>query len=178
MALRVVSEYFTKMKKFQKMQAYIIYMQFICCIACLVQDALFFAELREIEDVIDRSKIAIGFFSCIYYIFVDIFCIIFNGNSAILIARNQNKKHEKHRKLIKWDYIIFIFEAILWIIYVIMKLLTWNGTTVAVLYFLGLLGPGGIMHYLGTVIFGIVNLFLYIICYTLNGTSWTNEIIE
>ncbi|CAG8536008.1 22252_t:CDS:2 [Rhizophagus irregularis] len=130
MALRVVSEYFTKMKKFQKMQAYIIYMQFICCIACLVQDALFFAELREIEDVIDRSKFAIG------------------------------------------------FEAILWIIYVILKLLTWNGTTVAVLYFLGLLGPGGIMHYLGTVIFGIVNLFLYIICYTLNGTSWTNEIIE
>lgn len=61
---------------------------------------------------------------------------------------------------------------------VILKLSTWDGTSVAVLYFLGLLGPGGIMHYLGTMVFGLVNLSLYIICYTLSGTSWTNEIIE
>lgn len=41
MALRVVSEYFTKMTRYQKMQAYIVYMQFICSIACLVQGTFY-----------------------------------------------------------------------------------------------------------------------------------------
>jgi hypothetical protein len=60
---------------------------------------------------------------------------------------------------------------------VILKFASWDGKTVAVLYFLGLMSPGVVMDYLGSVIFGLVNLNLYVIYYIINGKTWSNEII-
>ncbi|GES95117.1 hypothetical protein GLOIN_2v1543479 [Rhizophagus clarus] len=159
------------MKYSQKLRlyiVYIIYIQFICSIACLIQDVLFLANLKA---VIDLSRFSLGFFILlIYYIFVDVFCMIFNGNSAIIIARKW------HLNGIKWDHAIFMFEFILWTIYVILKLVSWNGRIVSFFDILGL--ESEVTHYLGTLFLGFINLSLYITCYILNGTTWTNELIE
>ncbi|GES95111.1 hypothetical protein GLOIN_2v1543550 [Rhizophagus clarus] len=116
-------------------------LQFACGLVCLVIDTIFLVgNLPHLYLMMDFLSIKL-----IYYVCVDVYCMLINGYYIITIECNWNRGTGCMGCFIHWT------EIGVWIPYVTMKFLF------QIIYYSHL-------FYFMTAIFGSINLFLSIIC--------------